>query len=316
MKKMTGVSFLLLCLLKSSPLLYAQEISWEKDLNEITFKIYAQKISAFYQQGKFTEAIDAAEKTLSFAREVFDAQDFRIALTLTDLARLHQTAGRNAQAESLHKAALKIFRRDPQYFKETAASLDSLGLIEQERKKYRKAESFYKRAWALRKKHLGLDDPGIAVCLNNLAGLYRQQKKYERAERYYKRALEIWENRLLPLHPNIAKGLNNLGVLYQTQWFYDKALPLLERAAGMRRAMFGAGHPQLAVSLYNLAGIYLAQGRFQEAEMFYKEALGIWEKALGPHHAYISNAQEYLTLLSKFKENRGGNSRPLPAKTV
>ena len=71
------------------------------------------------------------------------------------------------------------------------AGMISLGGLYYTHGQYAQAETFYKRALAIREKALGPDHPDVATGLENLAALYRATKRDKEAETLEQRAARI-----------------------------------------------------------------------------------------------------------------------------
>ncbi len=93
--------------------------------------------------------------------------------------------GREEQNGEVHKQIKKLFEAGKfeeallhveQLFgsehPDTAAVLNYMAYIYQERRAYELAELLYRRALAIYEKGLGTEHPATATALNNLAGLY------------------------------------------------------------------------------------------------------------------------------------------------
>jgi tetratricopeptide (TPR) repeat protein len=99
-----------------------------------------------------------------------------IATSLNNLAVLHVSQGRYADAEPLYKQSLAIYEKTfgPDH-PNVATALNNLARLYQDQGRYTDAEPLYKRSLAIREKALGPDHPDVAVSLNNLARLYQHQ---------------------------------------------------------------------------------------------------------------------------------------------
>jgi tetratricopeptide (TPR) repeat protein len=88
----------------SSPLtaVLAQETLW-KDLNIEVVKLV--------QEGKYTDAVKVAKRSLEIAEETFGSDHVKVALSLNNLATLYRIQGKYTEAESLYKRALAIWEK-------------------------------------------------------------------------------------------------------------------------------------------------------------------------------------------------------------
>lgn len=189
------------------------------------------------------------------------------------------------RAEGLIRDALIIYEQalGPEH-PDTAASLDHLAVLLQERGDLAAARPLHERALAICDKVLGPEHLDTARCLNHLARLYKTQGSLPTAWLLYRRVQVICERVLGPEHPDTATSLNNLASTLQAQGDLAAARPLYERALAISEKVLGPEHPDTARALNNLASLFKAQGDFAAARPPYERAMAICEKVLGPKH--------------------------------
>jgi len=78
---------------------------------------------------------------------------------------------------------------------------------------YVQAESYYKKALAIREQHLGFNHPRTASTYCNLARLYSALVRYEEAESLYRKALSIHERAFGIDHPTVVSMLEQYATL-------------------------------------------------------------------------------------------------------
>jgi tetratricopeptide (TPR) repeat protein/CHAT domain-containing protein len=221
-----------------------------------------------------------------------------MAMTLNNLALVHEHQGRFAAAEPLYQRAIRIYeKRLGSDHPSLATTLTNLADLYAAQAKYVEAVSLYQRAVQIREKSLGPDHPDLAVSLNNLAHLYISQGKYAEVEPLLQRALKIWEKSFGPDYVEVATALSNLASFFQDHAKYAEAEPLLERSLRIREKALGPDHPEVAVCLNNLAELYRAQAEYDRAEPLFERSLKIIESRLGPHHIRMATGFNNLALL-------------------
>jgi len=208
---------------------------------------------------------------------------------LNQAANYLSTHAQYAQAELLLKQALSIRQQVlvPNY-RDTAFTLNDLGVLYLTQGKYQRSEPLLQQALEIREQTLGLKDPATTTSLNNLALLYYAQGKYDLAERLYQQALSIRQSILKSDHPDIAQSLNNLAELYTVQGKYKQAEKLYIQARESQENSQGLHHPDVAKTLNNMALLYRSKGEYSLAEEFYQQALHIQERILGPNHPDVA----------------------------
>ena len=100
---------------------------------------------------------------------------------------------------------------------ETAACLETMGIVYQAMKDPIKAESAYKRALSTIYKIKGEDSIESAKILNNLAGLFYSQKQYASAASIFKQSLAIVEKEFVADDPRLAMLQKNIKICEDLQ---------------------------------------------------------------------------------------------------
>jgi tetratricopeptide (TPR) repeat protein/CHAT domain-containing protein len=262
-------------------------------------------------QGKFIEAIAAAEKMLAIERKVLGDVNEDVAGSLDRLAELHEAREEFATARQLRQNALatrtKLYgekdwrvtnsrlaleqsirlsqldgaqRRDLAKATSLTQEVDRL----KQKRQFGKAAKLAENVLTIRKKVLGEAHPHYALSLNSLANLYYSQGAYAQAEPLFRQALAIQKKVLGEAHPDYAASLSNLAFLYYSQRAYAKAEPLFRQMSEIYKKALGEAHPYYATALSHLAESYRSQGEYAKAEPFFRQALAIRKKALGETH--------------------------------
>lgn len=97
---------------------------------------------------------------------------------------------------------------------EIADTLNSLGMVEQNRNKLDLAEAHYREAVAMRTRVLGRRHAQTSIARNNLAGVLYQGGNYAAAAPIFEENLAVQKEALGVDHPSVATSMNNLGVVY------------------------------------------------------------------------------------------------------
>jgi tetratricopeptide (TPR) repeat protein len=151
-----------------------------------------QQFIELHKQGKYSEALPVAKKTLAIKEKLLGPDDPDVANSLNNLSARYYERGKDAQAEPLLRRALaiqeKALGRDHLH---VAISLNNLATLYYKQGNYSQAEPLFRRALAIREKALGPDHPKVADSLNRLAMLYQKQGKDAQAEPLFRRAQEI-----------------------------------------------------------------------------------------------------------------------------
>jgi tetratricopeptide (TPR) repeat protein len=149
-----------------------------------------QQVLQLYSQGRYSEAIPLAQRTLAIVEKARGPDNPDVATALDNLAQLYSFQGRYTDAEPLYKRSLAIREKalGPDHAN-VALSLNNLAGLYQTQGRYADAETLYKRSLAIREKALGPDHPDVAQSLNNLGSLYYNQGRYADALPFVKRTI-------------------------------------------------------------------------------------------------------------------------------
>jgi CHAT domain-containing protein/Tfp pilus assembly protein PilF len=275
-------------------------------------------------QGRLTEALAAAAKTLTLERQVFGDVHPEVAGSLQLLAELHEAredfaAARKARQEVLAiqtkllgkhhwqvtdaRLALedveRLERMTPADRRRLAEAAQLNGRVVQsyQQGKTREAVALAQKVLAIRKEVLGESHPDYAQGLNNLALLYQVQGEYAKAEPLLRKARDTYKQVFGERHPQYALSLNNLALLYDSQGEYAQAEPLFRQALEIYKQVFGERHPHYASALNNLAMLYQAQGKSSKAEPLLRQARDIYKQVLGERHPHYASTLNNLAEL-------------------
>jgi tetratricopeptide (TPR) repeat protein len=115
-----------------------------------------------------------------------------------------------------------------------AGLVNRIGVPLWQKKSYKEAASFFRRALTMRVKLLGEQHPDVANSLSNLASSLREQQEYAESEHLYKRAISILENAGEEYKNNLADVLGYYAKLLGRISRHKEAEALVHRAEGLR----------------------------------------------------------------------------------
>ncbi len=269
---------------------------------EDTCKYYEQSIAAFtfldnlfsfakllQEHNQFHLAEPYYQKILNeFSREL-STENY--AVTLNNLANVHNERNEHETAGKEYTEALKIYRglaeKKPEvYLPNMAMTLNNLAVLHRRQNEHETAEAEFTEALKIRRelaeKNPQIYLPNVATTLNNLAILHSHRNQHEAAEKEYTEALAIYQElakRNSVYLPYVARTLNNLGILHRRQNEYEAAENEYAEALALYRELAGknpqAYLPDVAMTLNNLAVLHSDRNEFEGAEAEYNEALAI-----------------------------------------
>jgi serine/threonine protein kinase/Tfp pilus assembly protein PilF len=235
-------------------------------------------------------------------RSILDRTAERIGTELTNqpevevelsslLGGLYEQIGIFDQAERMHREALAI---DQKLFgpesKETAASLNNLGLALVAQEHFPEAEKADAEALAIRRRLFGDDNPDTATSLNDLGAVYRQEGKLSEAEGMVRKALGVREQFFPHESLEVADSLRNLCIILGDERKWAESETLARDVLAIRRKLLGPDHPWVASSLDDLAWAAGGNGQDSEVEGWELEALAIRQKVLPEKHRDLAKS--------------------------
>ena len=159
-----------------------------------------------------------------------------------------------------------------------------LGRFHKQSGHFAEAESYLRRALAIRKAAFGSESEEVAAALDALGDACGSLAKYDQAGEYIKRALAIREKLFGRESLKRAHSLVSWGRYLSTNAEYQRALSAFEEALAIREKLLGPEHHDVAVSLSRLSGILLSMGKFEEAESKLLKARDIFSRNVHPFH--------------------------------
>ena len=180
----------------------------------------------------------------------------------------------------------------------TGEILNSLGMVYQQRRNYKKAENFFLEVVRM-KSSAGGRDFLTANALNNLAQIHREQRKYTTAEKEYRQCLEISDALLGPSHPQAAITRSSLGLLYLRMGRLDDAEAQLSESLRIVTQTNPLIPGRIVRILHMLGETYSRQGKVNESEAALARAVAIARNELNHDPETAAVLEEYSTVLKR-----------------
>ncbi len=266
----------------------AQESRWEQ--------LSAAGVKAY-------EARDLAEAEKQFSEALAEArrgtpEDWRLVVSLQNLAQVAEAQGRDGDAEVFYRRALSVGEalRGPDA-PAVVEALKTLTWFYHARRRYREAEQLYERGRNTAARSAGPDHPRVAAYINQLADLARLQGRFAEAEARSREALQMLRHTPSTDDLSIAVTMNDLAWVVRVQGRAAEAKtllngarailqrggdvvePALKAAVRVREGILGRNHPSVAKSFADLALFFQARRRFEEAEQSLQVTLRLLERA-------------------------------------
>lgn len=212
--------------------------------------------------------------------------------------------GRYADAEERAREALGLLSRGGRGGSLAAAELMDILVVSLWRGGKATGDDavrFAERAIEVKERLLGMDDPGLAISLDNAGVLFFLRGQYDRSQNLYQRALSIRKAAAAKdsrYAPDVATVHSHLGPLFQELGQYSTARRHYERALGIF-VKAGADDRRIAMSRNNLATLLTKMGDYGRALPLYRASLSSLQSLLGPEHPLIATAKHNLGELNQ-----------------
>lgn len=234
----------------------------------------------------FAGAQASAEECAAATEAHFGRRHPATASALNNLAQVHRTAGRLADAVPHMEGALAIYEETlgPDHAS-TATALANLGNLRvalaagakgMERvSALEDARGLHEAALAARKRAFGERHAQVGVSLYLCATVARLQRRWDDAEALLGESLVLLRGAGDGARRGTATALNNLGVLLKERGRLAAAEAAYREALAVRRADLGAAHEDTVATQYSLAECVRAAGREEEALALQRDILEV-----------------------------------------
>ncbi len=219
---------------------------------------------AYRVLGKPEEALRHYQQSMDIKRRIADKRG--IAVTLGEIAQLHESSGAAAAALASYREALQL-QRDIGDTKGMGTTLINLGSFYSDRAELDEALKMFKDSLQIQR-DVGNENLQ-ALCLNNIGDIYLAKGQYDDALLYFERALELREKS--KVQTDIAQTRHNLGETFANLGRYDQALAEYLKALELNR---NAGDKRgAAIEAYSMGTVFAYQGRYGAALKSKEESL-------------------------------------------
>ncbi|HEX3798338.1 MAG TPA: tetratricopeptide repeat protein [Verrucomicrobiae bacterium] len=279
-------------------------------------------------KGFFTEALEQARN--------FDAKDYRLAESLSDLAAVDGRLGDLTEAEPLFHEAAEIRHGDANAGYELSA-LFGWGAVSQALKHFDDAATAYQRAEDLCSRKFGRDSGETVLCSFRLGMVYYHQRDFAKAEPLLRRAFTLFRNPAskivfrktdpmwggmdvfrVEFRPNHVYALQAIGALTQI-YIAEKNLPEAERA--LKDALdlvdeyAGKDDPEIPDVLRVLSNFYYSTSNYVSAEPILQRLMKIQDRKQGANDETTLFTEDRLAQVYAH-ENKSAQAESLYEKII
>lgn len=149
---------------------------------------------------------------------------------------------------------------------------------------YEPARSYLSRAFEIRSKSLGPEDPDLIDNMRDLAIANHSVGKYAEAKEMYLRTISSLEKANGEENKVLAHSVFCLAMLHHALGEFYDARQCFERALRIQTEILGTEHPDTIKTMNGLSRLLKSMGKLAEAIPYCEKTLEISEKVSGPEH--------------------------------
>lgn len=243
-----------------------EALSGRPKADRLLGRLLAAQGGACFRLGRYEQARELIQKSLSIFRRLNERQELAFALIALGHVALYQH-GRD-DAQQCYEESLAI-HREIGHARGMAEALNSLGVILRERGQYAQAKQALEEALAIGRQ-IG-NRWRISFFLNNLGIIARMMGDYASAKAHYQESLNL--KREFGDLRGAAISLNNLGNIAGALEEFDQALQLHRESMTICQEV--GDLLGVARSLNNLGMVAHGQKRYAEARRYHQESLAV-----------------------------------------
>jgi serine/threonine protein kinase/tetratricopeptide (TPR) repeat protein len=234
-----------------------------------------------------TLALKSAAVDSAIAREVnaFLQEDLLQQIeSLPEFTEEYTAEPKLSVKEALDRAAARIGDRFQDQPLVEAAIRTVIGDSYRNLMAHRLAVPHLERAVALRKAHLGADQPATIASMNSLANAFMWAGQHPDAIALHQHLLEISKALLGSEHSETIDCTARLAGSYQFAGQMDISVRLFEQVLEKRRTILGPTHPKTLYAMHHLAMNYADVGRLEESLALHASLLELLRATIGPNN--------------------------------
>ena len=273
-----------------------------KPIPSLAGRIYYEMGSNHIYASEFPEGLSWLEKSLAFENSQAKPDSLTIAKATEWTGITFNFLGETEKAVNWTKRALQVkIALRGETSTEVAYTLNSLGIIYQDRNEVSKADSAYSEAYRILQLHLPPSHPHLAVLAGNIASVKSVKGNVEAAKSLYNQAINsnLAGGRSVPL----SADYYNLGTLYMHLDDPASATPYMIRAFEMTDSLFAAPHVRRSNITDGLAGLYYMKQDYPVADSLARTALREKLELFGPDHPEVGRSYYSLGLYADGAKN-------------
>jgi tetratricopeptide (TPR) repeat protein len=247
--------------------------------------------------GEYTQATKCFRRSVEILASVLPTVDdfgnvyhTSFARAIIGIGNSYDAMGKSSKAMGYYTNGLTVQRAClGRNHVDVAATLNSIGVIEEQGGNYAQAMECHEEALWIYKSQPGRGSlpVDVAVTLNHIGFIYFLQGDYDSAMHTYTDALKIMEDALGSGHRNVASTMYSMGLVQMEKGQFDEALKVYKKVLSIQRSALGDFHADVALTLDAIADLYEKLDRPEKAIQFCLKSLRIRQRTLGNQHLHV-----------------------------
>lgn len=191
---------------------FYQQLFEKGRISELEYGGALSSLSLSYRSvGQYDKSEEYLVETIRIEEKYLDSNDLRLGLSYADLGSTYRLMGCWDKAEIYLSKAEKICEGQDSNPK-LASVYNNLGCLYSDRKNYKEALVYYKKALAINQEFLPEGHPSLGSEYQNIGCTYVNLSLENIGLKYFEEAKKIWESSLPQDHPNLLKLYDNITI--------------------------------------------------------------------------------------------------------
>lgn len=259
----------------------------------LSIQAKSQLATTLQEEGKLDEAVPFFESALMEARALPEPNEFALAYTLNNLAKVELDLGNYALAEKPLREAAGVYEASD-YARAQGwwgTALRNLGRAVRHQGRYAEADSLLSLSVTDSRKAFPSGSPTFAEDLYEAAAVRLDLDDPAGAEPLALEAIEVLRGEFPDGHPTIGRSLVQLATIHRRLGAFTRASDEVTKADSILRDLLPTPHAWIGEAGMERAAVLDAEVRVNQAEDAYRAALEMLVGALGTRHPQVALAQ-------------------------
>jgi len=229
----------------------------------------------YFERERLEDALRCYRRGLRIERRVLPTDHPNIVVTLSNLGEIHRQRYEWDDAATMYCDALEILRKKYENHVDIASTLNTIGLIHDQRGDACLSLRYLQEALIMRRKLLGDDHIDVSATLVYIGTILYRKSVFSVAMELFSEALRIRQTVLGRDHRDVAFALYNIALVHQQRGCYEQAIEYYAETLRVEKIVLGERHRDVSMTLFKLGEVNKAAGDLEEALKCFQKSLDI-----------------------------------------